>query len=319
MGIKSQKRYLLVNKSTGQALDWNTPAAAQLSVAHPRIFMYSESPNSQNHHWQIEKQPNGNYLIKTSNGQFALDGNTGVPNVAPSHPAPFLYTPTPSAANHRWRFEKVGKKTYVIINEANGLALDGNVNGAPQRDARLKSPFLWTPVHSAANHQWVLKKAPLMAGHQQRVQIVNASTGQALDWNTPAAAQVSAAHPRVFMYAPHSTANNHTWILELTANGKYLIKTGDGRMALDGNTNVPNVAPSHPAPFLYTPTPSAANHRWTIEKVAKRRYIIINEANGLALDGNVDGAPQRDARLKSPFLWTPVRSAANHLWELREL
>lgn len=281
--------------------------------------MYQPTPSSANHHWQIEKQSNGNYLIKTGNGSYALDGNTNVPQADPAHPAPFLYTPTPSAANHRWRFDKVGKKTFVIVNEATGLALDGNVDATRSHDNNLKTPFFYRPVPSAPNHQWVLQKAPETVGSQQRVMIINSSTNKALDWNHRAAAQLSGGHPRVFVYQPTDHSPNHHWILEKTGNGNYLIKTGDNSLALDGNVNVPNVSPSHPAPFLYTPTPSAANHRWRIEKVAKSQYIIINEANGLALDGNVDGAPQRDNNLKSPFLWTPVRSAANHLWKLKEI
>jgi hypothetical protein len=149
--------YVIINKQTNEALDSNINSGSQLSQQHPRPFMWQANSNAPNHQWRVEKQFNGNYIIKTrvNSQEMALDGNTNVPQHRSSHPCPFLYPVTPNAKNHRWILRPTGEyNTYMIVNEDNGLALDGNVTSADQYDYSHKAPFLWTPVPTAQNHLW---------------------------------------------------------------------------------------------------------------------------------------------------------------------
>jgi hypothetical protein len=153
--------YIIVNKQTGKALDANVDAASHMSNDHKRPFMWDKTPSASNHKWFVEKQYNGSYLLKTrhNNHERALDGNVNVPQKQTSHPQPFLWTPVPSAANHRWILKQVGSEynTYMIVNEANQLALDGNVNAIGHHDHRYQSPFLWTETYHAPNHHWIFQ------------------------------------------------------------------------------------------------------------------------------------------------------------------
>jgi len=314
--------YIIVNKSTGLALDGNAEGASHLSHDHKRPFLWQPVHTAANHKWIVEKQPNGNYLLKTraNNQERALDGNVNVPQTNPQHPQPFLYTPVPSAANHRWSLQPVhgDANTFVIVNESNNLALDGNVNGIAHHDANHKAPFLWQPVHTAPNHQWIFHPVGVPSG---KYMIVNKSTGLALDGNVNGASHQSHQHKRPFVWNPVPTAHNHYWNVKHVHGDEYLITTDAAgpEHALDGNTNVPQINSSHPQPFLYTPVPSAANHRWRFVPAQgePNTFTLVNVANNLALDGNVNGIAHHDANHKAPFLWTPVYTAPNHKWELR--
>jgi len=150
--------YTIVNVATHTALDSNTGGASQLSSSHPRPFLWTPVPSAHNHQWDIKHAEGDWFNIVAHGTNKALDGNVSVPQVATSHPHPFLWDTVPSAHNHQWRFQKVGHDTYLIVNRANGLALDGNVTGAPQHSSTHAAPFLWTPVEHAHNHQWVLTR-----------------------------------------------------------------------------------------------------------------------------------------------------------------
>jgi len=150
--------YTIVNASTGKGLDSNVHGAPQLDSSHPRIFVWESVPSANNHQWEMRNVEAEWYTISPKGSNLALDGNVNVPQVASSHPAPFLWERVPNAHNHQWKFQELGTNTYVIINRANGLALDGNVAGAPQHASSHPSPFLWTPVPEAKNHQWVLQQ-----------------------------------------------------------------------------------------------------------------------------------------------------------------
>ena len=104
--------------------------------------------------------------------QQALDGNTNVPQHSQTHPAPFLYPASGHAPNHRWVLRPTGEyNTYLIINEQNGLALDGNVHYREVRhfDHTHKSPFLWKPVQSAANHHWRFEQVNFYYNQQNQI------------------------------------------------------------------------------------------------------------------------------------------------------
>jgi len=150
--------YTIVNASTHKALDSNVGAAGQLSAAHPRPFVWDPVPSAHNHQWEIRQSEGEWFNIVPRGTNKALDGNTAVPQVAATHPAPFLWDIVPTAHNHQWKFQQVGHDTYVIINRQNGLALDGNVGGAAQHTSTHPAVFLWQPVPSAPNHQWILTK-----------------------------------------------------------------------------------------------------------------------------------------------------------------
>jgi hypothetical protein len=157
-------KYLLRNKATGLTMDCNTSAAYQKCKKHPRVFANSVNDTAANHHWYIEKIQGNEYMICTAPSKYqptkkALDGNINAPQHKSSHPAPFLWDPTPSASNHRWYFipAPTGEPyTYVIVNASNGKALDGNIDGCDHYDTKHKTPFLWDRVDSAPNHQWIL-------------------------------------------------------------------------------------------------------------------------------------------------------------------
>lgn len=158
-------RYILRNKATGQTLDSNIGAAKHLSNAHKRVFANNVNDKAANHMWTIEKVLPGQYMICTVPNKYcdrmALDGNINVPQHRGTHPAPFLYQPTPEAPNHRWYLipAPTGEPgLYIIVNAANGKALDGNVNGVDHYDKNHKTPFLWDRVDTAPNHQWFLQK-----------------------------------------------------------------------------------------------------------------------------------------------------------------
>jgi len=153
-----QGSYTIVNASTGKGLDSNVQGAPQLDPSHPRIFVWDSVPSALNHQWEMWNVEAEWYTISPKGSNLALDGNVNVPQVVSSHPAPFLWERTPNAHNHQWKFDDIGNNTYVIINRANGLALDGNVAGAPQHASSHPAPFLWTPVPDAKNHQWVLQQ-----------------------------------------------------------------------------------------------------------------------------------------------------------------
>jgi len=156
--------YFIKNKSTGLALDANTGAYQQHSLAHPRVFMYGHNPSAPNHKWFLEKQSNGAFLLKTHyhGGQaMALDGNVSVPQSG-VHPSPFLYTATPHAPNHQWWLKPTGDGiSYLIVNAANGLALDGNTSGNHQHSFQHASPFLYAETPHAPNHHWIIEKVPV--------------------------------------------------------------------------------------------------------------------------------------------------------------
>jgi hypothetical protein len=315
--------YVIVNKQTGKALDANVDAAMHMSHEHKRPFMWDKNSNAPNHKWLVEKQYNGNYLLKTrhNNNERALDGNTNAPQKQNSHPQPFLWTPVPSAANHRWVLKPVGTEhnTFLIVNEANNLALDGNVNAIGHHDHRYQSPFLYTETYHAPNHHWIFQAVtPVTPG---KYMIVNKQTGQALDANINAPRHLSHEHKRPFMWTATPTAENHYWNLQHINADEFLITSNfpGHEIALDGNTNVPQHTHTHPSPFVYQPVPSAANHRWKFVVVPHEpnTFYILNAANGLALDGNVNGGSHHDHAHQAPFLWQHVPSALNHKWELR--
>jgi hypothetical protein len=348
--------YVIVNQRTNKALDSNHGAAIQVCPQHPRVFTWSPDHNSPNHAWFVEKLSNGHYLLKTRDGAMSLDGNIAVPQHSTSHPAPFLYPTTPNSPNHRWILTPTNEyNTFVIVNEANGLALDGNDEEYNAfQDSTHKTPFLWQPVHSAENHRWVFRPLaqqqqtqyvppPQPSVHTQyvpppqqqqyipqielpsgRYVIVNRQTGLALDGNYHGARQLSKHHRRVHAWKPVFDAMNHQWSIEkVTSNGEYMLTTDfkGPKLALDGNTNAPQHVPTHPTPFLFTPTPTAPNHRWRIVPVTglPNTFMIINVANGKCLDGNVSAIAHYDAKHQSPFLWDPVPDAPNHHWILSKV
>jgi len=150
--------YTIVNASTHTALDANTGGASQHTPSHPRPFLWSPVPSAHNHQWEIQHVEGDWYnLVSRSSGK-ALDGNIAVEHKDPNHPSPFMWDLVKHAHNHQWKFQKVGHDTYLIINRANNLALDGNVGGAVQHAASHPAPFLWQPVPHATNHHWILTR-----------------------------------------------------------------------------------------------------------------------------------------------------------------
>jgi calmodulin len=94
-----------------------------------------------------------------------LDGSTeeSVPQIQASHPEPFL-APVEAeteaiAPSKQWKLQiSDDGASYAIINEANGLSLDGNVTGVKeQHDTQHPSPFLFHPIEQAENQLWIFE------------------------------------------------------------------------------------------------------------------------------------------------------------------
>jgi hypothetical protein len=147
----------IVSASSGLALDANTGACAQISGQHPRPFLWAHTPSAANHRWQLRHVQGDEYMIVSQSSGLALDGNTAVPQQDAAHPKPFMWQPTPTAPNHRWRLVPTGAPNcWMIVNVANGLALDANVSATMHTSPQHPCPFLWQPVPTAPNHQWHL-------------------------------------------------------------------------------------------------------------------------------------------------------------------
>jgi hypothetical protein len=308
-GIKAHKNYMIINVLTQRALDWNYNAAKQISADHERIFTWEPSEQASHHAWRIEKLDIHTFMIKTGDEQLALDGNTQVPQYSDQHPAPFLWEPDYNAHHHHWRFQKVGEHVYTIINELTGLALDGN-NISEQLDPEHPSPFLHTAIANAPNQQWKLVKVP------QQFSIVNIGTGKALDYST--APQISADHIRVFQSIPASN-QYHKWIILKQGGGTFKLSTADKRYVLDGNTNVPQHSTEHPAPFLNVALEDNKSQIWKFQKVEYHRHMIINEENGLALDGVIENVTHFNTEFPSPHLLQVSRESTTQHWNIQKI
>lgn len=140
--------------SCGKALDGNQDAMRDRS--HPRIFLYAPNHQARNHQWEL-RHVEGEYynIVNCANGK-GIDGNESVSQHQHNYPVPFLWQPERGSHNHQWRFDKVDKKTYLIINRQTGKGLDANFTACSQADNNLPSPFMWTPSRNSPNHQWKL-------------------------------------------------------------------------------------------------------------------------------------------------------------------
>jgi surface antigen len=172
---------------------------------------------------------------------------------------------------HQWGFQKVDDQ-YMIISKATGLALDGGggQNGSlpyTHPDPNTNNPYqLWSVAKNGSGYQ-----------------IVNKATGRALDAG-------GSNGNSIYMYPNPIQGNSyHQWKIDLPPTVEEILSRFPGLSfstvqsvatgkALDSGGANNSV---YPYPSV---NPNNAHHQWGFYSVGDH-YMLINKANGKALDG----------------------------------
>jgi hypothetical protein len=114
INLKPHKKYLIVNVATGKALDW-----ARTTSERKEIKCCSLVPDAPHHQWVLTRFSDETFNIKTADEKFAIDGHFDE-----THPAAVLKEPSESAHNQRWKFTRIAKEVYTIVNVASNKTLE---------------------------------------------------------------------------------------------------------------------------------------------------------------------------------------------------
>ena len=171
---------------------------------------------------------------------------------------------------HQWGFQKVGDH-YLVISKATGLALDGG---------RSSGELPYTHPEPNVNNPYQLWK---ITKNGNGYQLVNKATGRVLDSGGSNGNSIY-MHPNPIQGNPY-----HQWNLNLPPTVEDILNRfpglifstvqsiATGKVLDSGGAN--NSVYPHPSP-----NPANSYHQWGFYPVGDH-YMLINKANGNALDG----------------------------------
>lgn len=250
---------------------------------------------------------NGTYELLNPNWGYALDdeGSSGtlVDQV--------VYTGTTS--NQNWTVTLVEGGTNYKIMAANGLALTGSSSGGQLTLAS------WA---AASDQLWTFVPNSIQSGTNATLyNIINASTGQAIDSDQSLSNNPSFAGYKVIQNTWSTTSTNQTWVVinrsSLTqpiANGTYSFINEQG----NGWLNNPLANPNYPNQASCSNCSSGSpgtDQQWNVTQVSGLEYSIISAASGSNALTALSSGDQNNLAALSTF----SSSNTNQLWVFEQI